>query len=248
MVEISISPLSAEADLQKSLDLLQQLKTGELTGTIARLRRPQSTLAFGQRDARLPGFPAAQAQARRHGYEPVVRRLGGQAAGYHPDSLVLDHLQATADAMVGYKQRFMDFGTMLVEIFGNLGISAGIGEIPGEYCAGEYSVYISLDGVDHSSQNETEPQKTKVVGTAQRVVSGAWLFSASIIVANPEPLRAVVTDVYEKLNLELDPSTVGALTDARPHITVEEVQQQILDYYATNWPHVKFLTESPETS
>jgi hypothetical protein len=53
----------------------------------------------------------------------------------------------------------------------------------------------------------------KLVGTAQRVVAGAWLFSSVVVVSGSPALRAVTTNVYRELGMELDPSTVGSVED-----------------------------------
>ena len=64
-----------------------------------------------------------------------------------------------------------------------LGVEAAtVGEVPGEYCPGEYSVN---DGHGH-----------KLIGTAQRLVPGAWMFSAVVVVSDPDPLRDVLAAVY----------------------------------------------------
>ena len=110
---------------------------------------------------------------------------------------------------------------MLTTALQSLGVDAAMGEIPGEYCPGEHSVHITL----------TDDTRTKIIGTAQRVVSGAWWFSTGIVVNNSGPLRTVTTDVYTALNLPLNPTTVGALTDANPLITVDDVDDAILEGY-----------------
>ena len=81
--------LGAGRDLAFGLELLARAKSGDIGPTL-RLYRPAPTVAFGQRDTRLPGFDAAAKACRANGFEPLVRRAGGRAAAYHEGTLVVD--------------------------------------------------------------------------------------------------------------------------------------------------------------
>jgi len=214
--------LGVAADLAYSTTLLRAIQHGKLAGPIVRLYRPEPTVSFGQQDVRMAGFGVAQEQSRRHGFEPTVRKVGGRAAAYHRGSLVIDHIQPERDAMFGFRHRFEYFGELFTSMLGRLGVDAAVGEIPGEYCAGEYSVHAVLAS-DH---------RIKLAGTAQRVVKGAWLFSTSLVVEDAAPVRAVLTDVYQALDLPLEPATVGAVEDAAPGVTVEDVIDELQLSYA----------------
>ena len=67
------------------------------------------------------------------------------------------------------------FGELLAGALRQLGVPAGVGEVPGEYCPGEFSVH---DGGGR-----------KLVGTAQRLVPGGWLFSSMIVVTDAAAVR-----------------------------------------------------------
>ena len=69
---------------------------------------------------------------------------------------------------------------------------------------------------------------TKLVGTAQRITRHGYLFSAVVLVRDPEPVRAVLSATYPLLGLEWDPATVGAVSDDVPGITVSEVADALL--------------------
>ena len=210
----------AAGGLDFALTLLGRARAGE-QGPLLRLYRPRPTLAFGQRDANLPGFAAAQGAAARHGFEPLVRKAGGRAAAYHPGCLVVDHIEPQHDAMMGTKTRFGYFGQLLAGALRDVGVDAGVGEIPGEYCPGEFTVHGNVAGGG----------QLKLVGTAQRVVSGAWLFSSVIVVQDSAPLRAVLTDCYAALGLDWDPATAGAAADLVPGLEVEAVEAAVLRAY-----------------
>lgn len=221
-LEVHRQPASrgAEADLNQALELLARVKDGSQADML-RFYRPEPTVAFGQRDTKLPGFSAAEAASRTNGFIPAVRRAGGRAAAYHQGTLVLDHIQREADATAGAKARFGFFGELFTDALRSLGVDAGVGEIPGEYCPGEFSVYGRGTG-----------GSIKLVGTAQRVVSGAWLFSSVIVVENSASIRQVLTDCYAALGLDWDPATAGAAEDLLPGLTVDAVEAAVLGAYA----------------
>ncbi|QCU78191.1 lipoate--protein ligase family protein [Citricoccus sp. SGAir0253] len=220
--------LGAAEDLDHGLTLLRGVQSGAAPAPLVRLYRPAPTVAFGQRDARLPGFERARQACRAHGFAPVVRRAGGRAAAYHPGSLVVDHLERDAEAMRGFRERFAAFGGLFVEVFRAAGVPAAVGEVPGEYCPGEFSVHTPLP----AAADGTARTPVKLAGTAQRVVKGAWLFSSSLVVEDPGPVRAVLVDVYEALGLDWDPDTAGAASDAVPGLTVEDVAAGLRRTYA----------------
>lgn len=207
----------------RSFELVREVGSGARGATL-RLYRPQPVVAFGRRDELNPGFEAAAAACRRLGFEPLVRKVGGHAAAYHEGCLVVDHFQPARDAVTGNHDRFAFFGEIFVEVLESLGVQAGVGELPGEYCPGEYSVYGLLP----------QGQKVKLVGTAQRVVSGAWWFSSGVVVENSAALTGVTEAVYDALGLDLDPSTVGAVEDAQPLVTVADLEDALLEVYAQN--------------
>jgi lipoate-protein ligase A len=216
----------AAAELARAAELLDEVKRGLRGGTL-RLYRPRPTLAFGQRDTRLPGFGDAQAASRARGFEPVVRKAGGRAAAYHGGTLIVDHIEPAREAMVGHRHRFEVFGDVYAEVLRGLGVDAHVGEIPGEYCPGEFSVH----GVPGLDVRTTPAGRLKLVGTAQRVVAGAWLFSSVFVVEDSAPVRAVLTDVYRALDLPFDPATAGAADDLVPGTTVAGVEQALLAMY-----------------
>ena len=213
--------LGVAEDLAYSTTVLRAVQHGVLSGPIVRIYRPEPTVSFGQQDTRMDGYDEAVQHSTQHGFVPVVRSVGGRAAAYHPGSLVIDHIQPEEDAMFGFRQRFEYFGELFTSTLQHLGVKAAVGEIPGEYCAGEYSVHAVLD----------DNHRIKLAGTAQRVVKGAWLFSTSLIIENGQAVRDVLTDVYAALGLDFDPRTAGAAEDAAAGVTVPDVIDELLAQY-----------------
>lgn len=215
--------LGAARDLEFGIELLGKVKTGEV-GPSLRLYRPAPTVAFGQRDANLPGFEAAAEACRKLGFEPLVRRAGGRAAAYHEGTLVIDHVEPHRDAIAGAKGRFAFFGELLAGALRSVGVQASVGEIPGEYCPGEFSV--------HGQAADDPGRQVKLIGTAQRVVSGGWLFSSVIVVENSGPIREVLTASYAALGLDWDPRTAGAVNDLVPGLDVPAIEAAVIKTYA----------------
>ncbi|CEA08274.1 Lipoyl-[GcvH]:protein N-lipoyltransferase [Arthrobacter saudimassiliensis] len=215
--------LGAEADLAFALEMLDAARAGRIGPTL-RIYRPVPTVALGQRDARLPGFAAAAAACRDLGFEPLVRRAGGRAAAYHQGCLVVDHVEPDDDAVAGSRHRFTGFGDLFADALRRCGVPAAVGEIPGEYCPGEHSVHgTALDR-----------RQVKLVGTAQRVVAGAWLFSSVIVVQDAAPLRTVLSAAYDALGLAWRPDTAGAAEDLAPGLDVDGVEAELLNGYAAS--------------
>lgn len=210
-------------DIAISHALLDRVARGELGPTI-RLYRPAPTMAFGRLDALRPGFAAAGAAARGHGFEPIVRLAGGHAAAYDDRALVYEEITAQADVTAGLHERFRNGAALLADALEHLGVDARVGEIPGEYCPGAYSV--SASG------------RVKLAGLAQRAVRGAALLTAFVIVSGGNRLRSTLVDVYRELDLPWDPTTAGALDDVVPGITPQDVENAIL----TTCAHDRELT------
>ncbi|WP_395728508.1 biotin/lipoate A/B protein ligase family protein [Nakamurella sp.] len=183
-----------------------------------RLYRPGPTVAFSGRDCATSGIGEAAAAAAAAGFTPVRRGPGGRAAAYHRGALCLDHVSADVDARSDIRARFIGFGELLVDALRAVGTDARLGPMPGEYCPGEFSI--------------NDGHGRKLVGTAQRLVRGAWLFGTVIMVTGAEPVRSVLVDAYRALGLDWNPGTVGSVEDTVPGVTVADVQRAVLEGYA----------------
>ncbi len=211
------STLDDGLDLALAHALVRRASAGHVGETL-RVYQPSSpVVVFGRRDTRLPGFAAAADAARSAGFEPLVRATGGRAVAYTAGSLVLDHVRPEPDPTAGHDRRFVEFGARFVEVFRDLGIDARLGAVPGEYCPGAHSV--NARGT------------VKLVGTSQRVVKDAWLFSSLVVVADHDAIRPVLTEVYAHLGQELDPSSVGSLAGELPGLDVAGVERSLLAAY-----------------
>jgi lipoate-protein ligase A len=157
------------------------------------------------------------AAVRQRGFTPVIRSAGGRAAAYHEGCLVVDEIVAESDAMSAIRERFAAGADRQARALRGVGVDARVGEVPGEYCPGEFSV--------------NARGRTKLVGAAQRIIRGGWLFSAVVVVTGSEGLCAVLEDVYGELGLQWDAATTGSVTDEVAAVTVDEVRHALLTEY-----------------
>jgi octanoyl-[GcvH]:protein N-octanoyltransferase len=194
--------------------LLRQASAGELLAAHRVYSPAAATVVFGRRDTRLPGFAAAVAAARAHGFDTAVRVVGGRAVAYTPRCVVVDHVRREPRPGEEMQGRFEAYGRRCAAGLVGLGVDARVGPVPGEYCPGEHSV---------NARGEA-----KLVGTAQRVVRDAWLFSALAVVDDLEAIRAVLADVYARLELPYAPASVGALAAELDTITPWQAGEVLL--------------------
>jgi lipoate-protein ligase A len=177
-------------------------------------------VAFGRRDTFLPGFPAATVAARRHGFAPVIRGAGGRAAAYDQGCLIFDEVMPADGSAI--RVRFAEDSHRQARALRTLGVDARVGEVPGEYCPGEFSV--------------NARGRVKLIGAAERIIRGAWLHSSVVAVDGAPALRAVLEDVYAALELDWDPASVGAVADEAPGVDIEEVRRVLLAAYESRYP------------
>jgi lipoate-protein ligase A len=197
--------------------MLRRVSRGE-GGPMLRVYRPSApAVAFGRRDLRLAGLPAAVAAARAAGFTPVVRAPGGRAVAYTEQALVVDHVSPDPTWPSGMERRFVELGGLWAGVLEGFGVDARVGEVPGEYCPGSHSV--------------NARGRVKLVGTAQRMVRGAWLFSAVLVHDGAAVLRPLLGDVYGALDLPFDDASVGSLSAEVPGLSLDRVEDAVLAAY-----------------
>jgi lipoate-protein ligase A len=197
--------------------LLMRVARGELPATL-RLYRPGPTVAFGRLDALRAGYGAAAAAAAEHGFTPVLRSPGGHAAAYDAGTVGFDLVLPNASVVEGVQDRFRDTSQALARALTELGVDARVGPVPGEYCAGDYTV--NARGA------------RKLVGTAQRAIRGAALLGGFVTVSGSARLRAVLEPVYAALAIDWDPASLGAVDDEVPEVTLAAAEQAVLEALA----------------
>jgi octanoyl-[GcvH]:protein N-octanoyltransferase len=177
---------------------MHRVAQGALPETL-RLARPGAVVAFAKRDVLSPGYGRALAVARASGFGAILRLAGGRAAVFHEGTLELAHAVPDPDPKPGIHDRFEATATLIARALRELGVDGRVGEVPGEYCPGRWSVNAA--------------GARKLAGIGQRVVAGGSHTGAVIVVHGAERVREVLERVYTALELPWDPSTVGAVED-----------------------------------
>jgi octanoyl-[GcvH]:protein N-octanoyltransferase len=178
----------------------------------ARVYEPGPTVAFSKLDSHAPGFATACDAARAHGYEPLIRLGGGHAAAYGPGCLVVEEIVTHDSVLQGLQERYARATATLESALRGLGAPVEAGALEGEYCAGTHSLHAG---------------DVKVAGISQRVVKGAALTSAVVLVDAGPSIRAVLVDVYRALAIEWRPGTAGSLADVAPAPPLEDVARAL---------------------
>lgn len=213
----------AQTEVAGARALLDEVAAGREPATLRVYRPIGPTVAFGRIDTLRAGYADAVAAARSAGFATAVRTCGGRAVAYDEMCLVLDHVAPDQGSPLDSRtqERFWSFASLYAEALSGLGVDARVGPVPDEYCPGPYSVNAG--------------RRVKLVGTAQRVARGAWLFSAVVIVAAAARLRDVLGPVYAGIGMPFDPATVGSVTDEAPGTTTADVQRVVLDAYGQRY-------------
>lgn len=207
-------------DIAVSHSTLNAVSRGELGG-VFRLHVPGPVVAFGRADRKTPDYPQAVRSAEAHGFVAVERLAGGRAAVFHEETLAFSWVVPDPNPQQRTMERFAVISTIMSEAFKKLGVDARVGEIPGEYCPGEYSV--NLAG------------QVKVMGVGQRVVRGAAHVGGVVVVNSGQRIRNVLIPVYRALGLDWDPRTTGAIADRAPGVSTDAVAEAIIESFATRF-------------
>jgi octanoyl-[GcvH]:protein N-octanoyltransferase len=178
--------------------LLQRVAAGVLPETL-RLARPGPMVAFAKQDAVAPGYADAVRAARADGFEAVLRLAGGRAAVFHEGTIALAHAVPDSAPRAGIHSRFTRTAELIARALGRLGVDSRVGEVPGEYCPGGYSV--NARGA------------VKLAGIGQRLIAGASHMGGVIVVGAADRVREVLVPVYDALDLSWNPDTAGAVED-----------------------------------
>ena len=207
-------------DTAVSRALLQQVSDGTEPETL-RLYGPADLVAFGPQDTRSPGYRHAVRAARVGGFEAVQRLVGGRAAVYHEETIAFAWAVPNPTPNADIQARFQETAEIMVSSFHRLGIDARIGEVPGEYCPGKFSV-------------NTRGEK-KLMGVGQRLVTGAAHIGGVVVVGGSTRIRDILLPVYKALDLAWDAESVGSLKDELAGVSIEDAHQAVVDEFASRY-------------
>ena len=195
-------------DTAVSLALLRGASAGSVPETL-RLYTPGPIVAFGKRDVVAAGYRGAVAAARECGFEAIERLAGGRAAVFHEGTIAFAWTIPDPDPPSRITERFAAVSGLIAAALRSLGVDARVGEVPGEYCPGEYSV--NARGA------------VKLMGVGQRLARRAAHVGGVIVVAGSGAVRDVLLPVYSALRIGWDPATAGAVEEEAGPVDVARV-------------------------
>jgi octanoyl-[GcvH]:protein N-octanoyltransferase len=171
---------------------------GELPPTV-RIHRPGDEVAFGRQDIASPGYEAAADAARAAGFAAVERLAGGRAAVFHQGTIAIARAYSDPQPPKRTYARFEEMADLIADALRGLGVDARVGEVPGEYCPGAYSV--------------NARGRTKLAGIGQRMIRGGAHMGGVVVGSGGSEVARVLVPVYRALDLKWDPATSGSVAD-----------------------------------
>ncbi len=207
-------PDRPELSTAVSQTILRRVAAGELPPTI-RIHRPGRELAFGRQDLASPGYQGAAEAARAAGFAAVERLAGGRAAVFHEGTIAIARAYADPQPPKRTYARFEEMAEVIVAALRGLGVDARVGEVPGEYCPGAYSV--NARGA------------TKLAGIGQRMIRGGAHMGGVLVASGGRQIAEVLVPVYEALELEWDPATSGSVSEElRRAVDAGELEEALI--------------------
>jgi octanoyl-[GcvH]:protein N-octanoyltransferase len=201
-----------------------RVAAGELPETL-RIARPGAFVAFAKRDAVAPGYDEAVAAARASGFEAVLRLAGGRAAIFHEGTIEIGHARPDSEPRAHIHERFQATAGRVAAALRSLGIDARVGEVPGEYCPGRYSV--------------NARREQKLAGVGQRLVAGGSHTGVVLVVSGEDRIRQVLVPVYEALGLPWRPEATGSVQAEDEALSWEHVGDALVTEYARHYELVE---------
>lgn len=218
ITEGRINPPTLDTAISRAT--LFEVSAGRRDETL-RIHRPGRIMAFGKQDVMSPTYQAAVTAAREAGFAPVERLAGGRAAVFHEETIAFAWSIPEEDPKTSITPRFVEISELVTRAFTRLGVSAGVGEVPGEYCPGAYSVHAR--------------GAVKLMGVGQRLTRHAAHVGGVIVVDNAELVTDAITPVYRALGLDWDPATSGSVRAEAPDTSWNLVVAALLSEFSQRY-------------
>jgi len=180
-----------------------------------RLWQPPKQVAFGRRDTNAADYAGAARAARAQSFPPVERSVGGRAVAYTGRTLAFAVAITTDDCRSGIEDRYRTATATVLNALRDLDADVEPGEPLASYCPGSHSIRVADGG--------------KVAGLAQRVRTDVVLVSGCLVVAaadEPE-IGDVLDPVYDALDVDFDPASVGSVAGAGGLATPSDVSRTL---------------------
>lgn len=191
-------------------------RAGETGEPVLRVWTPHRQVAFGRRDARAEGYERARRLARRQGYPPVERRVGGRAVAFTGSTVSFAHADPTAGGRTGIQSQYEDALARLQKALAAVDVDARPGEPDRSFCPGTHSLQAG----------------GKVAGLAQRVRQDLTLLGGLVVVRDADRIGRVLGPVYAALDIAFDPDSVGSVAAGGGEADPSAVARAIADAFA----------------
>jgi len=187
-------------DTALSSAVLHRVARREIGPTL-RLFVPGRIVAFGSQDRIRDGYRSAVRAVNDLGFGAIERLAGGRAAVFHERTVAFAWATPQEDSKLGIESRFEELTSIILTALDRLGVSGTVGETPGEYCPGRFSVHAG---------------GRKVMGVGQRLVNAAAHIGGVLVVDKPDLINAPLVPAYEHLGYDWSPTATGSLSDTAP--------------------------------
>jgi octanoyl-[GcvH]:protein N-octanoyltransferase len=214
-------PDQPELSTAISRTILERVAAGELPPTI-RIHRPGREVAFGRQDLANPGYEAAADAAREAGFAAVERLAGGRAAVFSEGTVAIARAYADPQPPKRTYARFEEMAGLIASALRELGVDSRVGEVPGEYCPGAYSV--NARGA------------VKLSGIGQRMIRGGAHMGGVVVASGGDEIARVLVPVYKALDLDWDPATSGSVAEELGRdVDVGELEEALIEELAKSY-------------
>ena len=195
--------------------ILMRVAAGDLPPTM-RIHRPGREVAFGRQDVAAPGYQQATQAAIENGFAAVERLAGGRAAVFHEGTIAVTRAYSDPQPPRRTYERFREMAGLVRDALSRIGVvDPRVGEVPGEYCPGAYSV--------------NARGRKKLAGIGQRMIKGGAHVGGVVVASGDDEIRGVLVPVYEALDLEWSPETTGsAATELGRPVEPDELAEALI--------------------
>jgi octanoyl-[GcvH]:protein N-octanoyltransferase len=214
-------PDQPELSTAVSRTILRRVAAGDLDPTV-RIHRPAREVAFGRQDVASPGYGVATEAARNAGFAAVERLAGGRAAVFHEGTIAIARAYRDPQPPKRTYARFEEMADLIADALRGLGVDARVGEVPGEYCPGAYSV--------------NARGRSKLAGIGQRMIRGGAHMGGVVVASGGDEIARVLVPVYRALELDWDPATSGSVSEELSRsIDPGELEETVIEELAKRY-------------
>lgn len=188
----------------------------ETNDSVTAVWYPSRAVSFSKRDTHQPGYRTAKTIAASNGYDTCTRQTGGTAVAFTGATLSFTIIHPLTDPKSGIQTRFDDTTETLQRALWDLGIPAQHGEPSHSFCPGNHS--LQFNG--------------KLAGVAQHISNHDAVIGGIVIVNDHDETARILEALYETLEYDFDPASIGSLTHIKETIDYETVRREIETAFA----------------